>query len=874
MELARGCFACNLSQHRKNVVLGVGPVPARVLFLGQNPGEEEDERGAPFVGKAGRQLDALLTQCGLDRGLVYITNVVKCRTRNNAPPKPFQVEACAKWLNAELSLVQPHIIVAMGAFAIRSVLGGSSDTVEHLHGRPIEKDGRIILPCYHPAAGMHDTSTLRYLYEDFQVLQGLLRGKSAADYAVRDEYPNPEYRVLGMSDLSFGVFDQVAVDVETVKQGSRLWSVQGSVSPGYGFFVPVENGNHSSRVDCSNWGRVVVHNYLHDVRYLVIPDNNFVDTMTMAYLLGLPQGLKELASRLCGMNMKSYRDVVRPGQRKISLDYFTEASKREWPDPPDIEETKWDNGQGKVITRIKKPWHISRKIAKLMSDVAGNSDVDPYERWGSIPGVERSCVERVLGVMPESSLADIPTEDAVYYACRDADATLRVYLRMRRLIHDAGLDFVLWMDTSILPMVREMMDTGVAVDPNHLRNLSAQYDSQMRAKASELANVIGHPFNPSSSKQVAEVVYAELRFKPTRMTATGLVSTDDQELKKVSHPVAKGIVEYRRLSKMKGTYADALVGWAKPDGEGVARVHTTLKTTRVETGRLASADPNLQQIPARNKESKLIKSGFVAPDGWLLGEGDLAQIEICTQAHLANCKGLIDLFLSGRDPHTATASTIFGVSYEEAKKDKYRYPTKRASFGVIYLISARGLSEQIREYIADLEMESEPVSIEPWSEQDCQKFIDDWYRLYPEVRDYQMEMAAMARRYGYVADLFGRRRFIPEVLCPIGSVQEAGLRMAANHPVTSTAQGIIKLAMGELWRGLPGTGWRDKARWLMQIHDSLLTELRDDKDFLREYLVWMRDIMCGVVKLVVPVKVDFKVGKRWGELKRWEENEQ
>jgi uracil-DNA glycosylase family 4 len=873
-NLIRQCSDCDLGAGCTAPVPGDGNTPAYVMFLGQNPGKQEDAWGKPFIGQAGQQLDYLLMQCGINREDVYITNVVKCLTRNNAPPKPASVKACAKWLNIELGLVQPKIIVAMGAFAIRRMLGDDADTVEHLHGRPIEKDGRIILPCYHPAAGLHDTSTLRFLYDDFQVLRGLLQGKTVDDYTIRDEYPNPDYRVVGGDIVGIAKtllythnMANVAVDVETVNRDTRLWSVQVSSEPGTGLFIPVSS-LFKDKFDTRPWGsQVIVHHYLNDVKWLDIPEDNFWDTMCSAYLLGLHQGLKELATRLCGIKMTSYREMARPGQQKLSLQYLTEAVKREWPDPPELEETKWDNKQGRIVTKIKKPWHISRKITKILDDVKENSDVDPYDRWRGIPDGERVCVEKKLGVMPESSLADIKFEDAVQYATRDADATLRVKLKMEQLIHDAGLDFVLRMDTAILPMVREMMDTGMAVDLDHFRNLSIDYDARMRAKSTELANIVGHPFNPSSSKQVAEVVYTELGFKPTHTTPTGLVSTDDQELKKTKHPVAKGIIEYRRLSKMKGTYSDNLVFWSIPDANGVPRVHTTLKTTRTETGRLSSADPmNFQNIPTRNKEGKAIKNGFIAPAGWLLGEGDLGQIEMCVQAHEANCKGLIELFLRGDDPHTVTASKIFGVPYEEAAQSKYRYPTKRANFGIIYMIGALGLSEQIREYISDLELEGEPVDIEPWSEQDCEKFITDWYKLYPEVKDYQMGQAAQARRYGYVHDMFGRRRFVPEVLCPVRNIQESGLRMAANMPIQSGAQGIIKLAMGELWRELPKMGWRDRVRWLLQIHDSLLVEMNGDPDFVKEYLTWMRNIMCGVVKLAVPVKVDFKIGKAWGEL--------
>jgi len=164
-------------------------------------------------------------------------------------------------------------------------------------------------------------------------------------------------------------------------------------------------------------------------------------------------------------------------------------------------------------------------------------------------------------------------------------------------------------------------------------------------------------------------------------------------------------------------------------------------------------------------------------------------------------------------------------------------------------------------------MDGEPVEIEAWSEDQCQKFIDDYYKLYPEIRDYQQEMVAMARRLGYVRDpISGRIRYIPEVTCPVRSVAEAGARMAANFPVTTSAQIIIKAAMGRLWRELPKTGWRDKVRWEMQIHDSLIVELDDDSDFIREYVAWQKHIMCDTISLSVPVDVDFKIGRRWGEM--------
>jgi len=184
------------------------------------------------------------------------------------------------------------------------------------------------------------------------------------------------------------------------------------------------------------------------------------------------------------------------------------------------------------------------------------------------------------------------------------------------------------------------------------------------------------------------------------------------------------------------------------------------------------------------------------------------------------------------------------------------------------MIGAMGLSTQINEYIADLEMEGETVDIDPWDETTCQKFIDDYYKLYPEIRDYQQEKLAEARRYGYVRDpISGRIRYIPEVSCPIRSIAEGGARMAANFPVTTSAQAIIKASMGRLWRELPKTEWSD-AKPLMQIHDSLIWEVRDDEDYYKPFLRWVQDAMCNTISLSVPIEVDFKIGRRWAELEK------
>jgi len=883
-NLIRLCSDCDLHSGCKAPVPGKGPTPAYILFAGESPGAEEDEWGyEPFVGRSGQYLNSLLSQIGVSRELVYLTNTIHCHPPHNRDPKPDELKACSHWLNLEIELVNPHIIVAMGAPAIRHFLGGDAGTVEHLHGKPVAKQVgsaiRVILPCYHPAAGLRNTGWLRHVYDDFQVLQGLVQGRELSDFRVVDEYPDPDYRVadtpelLSKMDDDIQQFGQLAIDTETWKQNTELWSAQISARPGTSWFIPMKPG-HKSRIDLTNYNAlVIVHNYLFDVQWLVIPDGRFMDTMIGAYLLGLPQGLKELASRLCGMDMITYSEMVRPGQRKMSIDYLTEALSREWPDPPEVEEIKWDNKAGKIVAKIRRPWHITRKMKKILADSVDNLDTDPYARWRSLDLQERAEVEKALGIMPESSLADIRYEDAVAYAARDSDATIRVKLKMDKLIRDAGLEFVLnAIDLACLPMVYDMMQNGMTVDIPYLKELSKHYAEGMDRAAFLAAAKIGHPFNPSSPKQVATVVYEELGFKPTKRTKTNLVSTDDRELKKIPHPVIKDILEYRRLNKNKGTFADSLVSNAilhDADGQTVYRVHTTLKVTRTETGRLSSSDPiNLQTMPVRSEEGRKIRGGFSFTPGFKGLAGDFQQQEMKLQAHEAQCKAMLDMFLRGADFHTETAAHIFGVPMDVAAKIEYRYPAKSTNFGVIYLISDEGLYEKIREDAADIIVDGKPLDVSGWTVDSCGKLISDWYRLYPEVKDYQMERIAFARRHGYVVDIFGRRRYAPEVTCPIRDIREAGERQVVNFAIQAGSQGITKLAMASAWRSRNRLYSPEDVRFLMQIHDELMLEVRDDEKFILECAKWLKGIMDNVVMLSIPMVSDVKVGYRWNDMEK------
>jgi DNA polymerase I-like protein with 3'-5' exonuclease and polymerase domains len=829
------------------------------------------------------------------RDSVVIGNVCNCRPPNNAEPKPNQIAACSHWLDLYLSLANPQIIVAMGAFAIRRILGPNAGTVEHLHGRTIVlPTGQIVLPCYHPAAALYDTSTLRQVNEDFQVLRGLVTDHPVSDYIVTDDYPNPIYTVADTPALVSQMRDEVrdvgefAIDTETVNRNTELWSAQVSCVPGTAWFVPMAP-KYTGKLDLKSWSSTaIVHYYLSDIKWLDILDGKFIDTMVMAYLLGLPQGLKELAHRLCGVEMTTYQEMVRPYQLELTMEYLSKVMSQQWPKPEPVEETNWDNDAGKIITSLRKPQPMNQKVKRILTDYAKDSSkVDPYERWKSISQPERNIVEEVLGLMPESDLSRIPFDDAVAYSSRDAQVTLRVKHKMAKLITECGLDFILNnVDLAILPMINEMMQNGMPLDLPHLKSLSADYAIRMATVAERAAGKVGHPFNPNSAKQVETLVYDELGFEYNgHLTQTKKRSTDDRELKKIQHPVITDILEYRRLLKNKTSFADSMVENAKPHQmsvfvDGIEKqteiwcIHTTLKTTRVDTGRISSSDPiNLQAIPVRNKEAKKIRNGVSCRLGWKMAAADFSGQEMRLMTHASQCKFFLELFHRGGDAHTEMAARIFGLSLDEAGKERYRYPTKRLNFGVIYGISAKGLADDIAEHVAEVRQdaiaEGEAIpDIPVWSEQDCDKLIVDWYKLCPEVKDYRLEKIAEARRFGYVTDIFGRRRYTPEVSCPIQDIREAGERYAGNFPIQGGSATITKLAMAALWKDRDVRGWRELVRFLIQIHDDITVEFRDTPGFESQVVNWMETTMGSVVKFSIPMPADVKTGFRWGSLEK------
>ena len=395
----------------------------------------------------------------------------------------------------------------------------------------------------------------------------------------------------------------------------------------------------------------------------------------------------------------------------------------------------------------------------------------------------------------------------------------------------------------LVPILMDMERTGVALDLDLLRQMSHQLGQQMLNLEVDIYNHVGHRFNINSSQQLGAVLFEELRLPKSRKTKSGY-STDASVLENLRgvHPVIDILLEYRQIAKLKSTYIDALPALINPK---TGRVHTCYNQTATTTGRLSSSDPNLQNIPIRTELGRKVRSAFVASDpgrGRLVG-ADYSQIELRIMAHMSKDERLIAAFLRDEDIHAATAAEVFGVSISEVTSQMRRV-AKTVNFGVMYGMSEYGLSVG-----TDLSREA------------AAEFISSYFERYPRVKEYLESTRSEARRLGYVQTLFGRRRYIPEINSANAQVRLAAERMAINMPLQGTAADIIKLAMIDVYREMERR--QLKSKMILQVHDELIFDVPEDE--VEEVKSLVAEIMPMAASLCVPLKVDIKVGRNWGE---------
>ncbi|RQR35745.1 DNA polymerase I [Burkholderia sp. Bp9143] len=439
---------------------------------------------------------------------------------------------------------------------------------------------------------------------------------------------------------------------------------------------------------------------------------------------------------------------------------------------------------------------------------------------------------------------EVALEQAAAYAAEDADITLQLHqVLYPQVAREPGLERVYReIEMPVSLVLRKMERTGVLIDDARLQAQSSEIATRLIELEGQAYELAGGEFNLGSPKQIGQIFFEKLQLPVVKKTPSGAPSTDEEVLQKLAedYPLPKLLLEHRGLSKLKSTYTDKLPRMVNP---ATGRVHTNYAQAVAVTGRLASNDPNLQNIPVRTAEGRRIREAFIASPGHRIVSADYSQIELRIMAHISGDASLLRAFSQGEDIHRATAAEVFGVTPLEVNSDQRRI-AKVINFGLIYGMSAFGLA-------SNLGITRDAAKL----------YIDRYFARYPGVAQYMEDTRAVAKEKGYVETVFGRRLWLPEINGGNGPRRQAAERAAINAPMQGTAADLIKLSMIAVDDWL--TRDRLASRMIMQVHDELVLEVPDDElSLVREKLP---EMMCGVAKLKVPLVAEVGAGANWEE---------
>lgn len=443
------------------------------------------------------------------------------------------------------------------------------------------------------------------------------------------------------------------------------------------------------------------------------------------------------------------------------------------------------------------------------------------------------------------AFSQVALDDATRYAAEDADVTLRLHRALSpKLAAEPALEKVYReIEIPLVPVLARVEANGVRIDTDELRRQSADLGKRMLAAQQKATELAGRTFNLDSPKQLQALLFDELKLPVLVKTPTGQPSTNEEALEAIAdqHELPRVILEYRGLAKLRSTYTDKLAEMVNPS---TGRVHTSYHQAGAATGRLASSDPNLQNIPIRTDDGRRIRRAFVAPEGRKLVACDYSQIELRIMAHLSEDAGLLRAFESGADVHRATAAEVFGKGSIEAVTANERRAAKAINFGLMYGMSAFGLARQL--------------SI---GRGEAQDYIALYFSRYPGVRDFMERTRQEARDRGYVETVFGRRLYLENISARNQGLRAGAERAAINAPMQGTAADIIKRAMIDIDGWLAGQDGR--ALMILQVHDELVFDV--EAGFVDTLLAEAKRRMSAAASLRVPLVVDSGVGDNWDE---------
>ncbi|MEM6811139.1 MAG: DNA polymerase I [Pseudomonadota bacterium] len=438
----------------------------------------------------------------------------------------------------------------------------------------------------------------------------------------------------------------------------------------------------------------------------------------------------------------------------------------------------------------------------------------------------------------------VSLDKALDYAAEDADITLRLHKILKpRIAQEKVTSIYEDVERRLIPVIAQMELEGIKVDPVILKKMSEDFSKKLQKLEEKIHKAAGTQFNIGSPKQIGEVLFEQMGLKGGKKTKTGQYSTDVATLEKLAHDgedVVQDILDWRGLSKLKSTYTDALQEEINPE---TGRVHTSYSMAGTSTGRLASSDPNLQNIPIRTEDGRKIRKAFIAEDGHKIVSIDYSQVELRLIAEMAGVKALKQAFKDNMDIHALTASQVFDVPFDEVDGD-LRRKAKAVNFGIIYGISGYGLAKQL----------DVPAH-------EAAEFIRKYLDTFHEIETFMEDQKIYARKHGYVKTLYGRKCYTPNINAKQQNIRAGSERAAINAPVQGTAADILKMAMNKIPSKLKDQ--KLDAKMLLQVHDELIFEVPDDQ--LDETINCVKDIMENIVDLDVPLVAEAGSGLSWAE---------
>ncbi len=465
-------------------------------------------------------------------------------------------------------------------------------------------------------------------------------------------------------------------------------------------------------------------------------------------------------------------------------------------------------------------------------------------------GIEMTHIEELIGKgKAQLNMANVSIAAAAPYAAADAEVTLRlVPLLEKDLKENQSLKLLQEMELPLVPVLADMEEAGILVDVDFFKKFSVELQEKMGAIETQVYQAAGSPFNLNSTQQLSRVLFDRLNLLPPGMkkkTTAGTFSTSADVLDEMrgQHPVVDAILEYRELTKLKSTYVDALPLQVNPN---TGRIHTSYNQTGSVTGRIASSDPNLQNIPTRTDLGRRVREGFIAAPGLVLLSIDYSQIELRIVAHMAKDDAMLDAFRAGQDIHATTAAAIYNVPLAEVTKVQRRH-AKAINFGLIYGMGAFGLSRS-----ADLTLA------------ESENFIKAYFTQFPGVKRYLDGIRKEAAQRGYVETLLGRRRYFPGLSTQQNNnLRQREEREAINAPIQGTAADILKIAMLRIPEALAKK--KLNGRMLLQVHDELVLECPESE--LKQTALVVQHEMENAFKMEIPLETEARSGKNWGSMR-------